>query len=288
MLINDIKLLETFLKDDLIEYSELTHFNYGDYIYPFTNENLKSTYENNLEGKKVLNVTSSGDHVLHSLLNGATDICSFDINRFCKYYSDLKIAMIKKYPKEEFYTKMIKLTAIEEHNYDGSMEELLKNIICDVSLYLTPETRKFWTYYIKYSRRIKFNAELFIDDYDSEYLIAYLENENYYILKEILLKENYKINYIDSDICDIKNNVRDSFDYIHLSNILGRIVGNKSAKANKILISLKDILNKDGIIYDYDFKGNVKYKSEYFLKCFYDVKHLALDNCHSLHVLRKK
>ena len=94
--LNSIDKVKSFVND-------ITRFESADEIYACTNEEL-FLYPND-ETKKVLSVTSGGDHILNAILNGATDICSFDINRFCKYYSDLKIAMIKKYPKEEFYTK---------------------------------------------------------------------------------------------------------------------------------------------------------------------------------------
>ena len=69
----------------------------GDLIYPFTNENLFEYYNKNLENKRVISVTSSGDHILHAALGGAKEIIGFDINRFCKYYCALKIALIKTY-----------------------------------------------------------------------------------------------------------------------------------------------------------------------------------------------
>lgn len=287
---HDIKLLKSFLLDDYLnlESSNLTSFECGDFIYPWTNENLKESYEKDLVGKKVLNVTSSGDHILHSLLSGAADIYSFDINHFCKYYAALKIAMIKKYSKEEFFNKMINWTECFTvyQNEDNTGQELLQNILCDVSLYLSLDERRFWTYFIKFSKKFKYNDGLFVNSYYSEHIISYLIDENYYKLKDILVKGDYRINYLDSDICNLTNNVKDSFDYIHLSNIIGRI--NENMDKIKILISLKNILNKDGIICDYDFNSNKKYELEYILKCFYDVKHLSLNNNYSLHILRKK
>ena len=105
----DLSLLKLFVKNkepQILEHNDLTKFESGDLVYAWTTEYLSLYYEKNLIGKKVLSVTSSGDHILHSVLSGATDVTGFDINRFCKYYSALKIAMIKKYEYEEFFEKI--------------------------------------------------------------------------------------------------------------------------------------------------------------------------------------
>lgn len=40
----------------------------------------------NLKDKKILTITSSGDHALNCVLNGARNIASFDVNIFSNMY----------------------------------------------------------------------------------------------------------------------------------------------------------------------------------------------------------
>lgn len=57
----------------------------------------------------------------------------------------------------------------------------------------------------------------------------YLEKDEYYKLKEIL--KNININYIESDLMDLK--IEDSYDLIYLSNIINYV--KKSAYLEKLM-----------------------------------------------------
>ena len=97
---DELKLLEKYILNSshakTIKNNTTSSFLSEGRIYPFANDILNSSVNIDLTGKKSLVVTSSGDHALHAILAGSTDITSFDINRFCKYYSALKIALIKE------------------------------------------------------------------------------------------------------------------------------------------------------------------------------------------------
>lgn len=76
------KFIENLEKSQRLEKNDLTIYSSGDNIFPWTNEALREYYEKDLSDKKVLTVTSSGDHILHAALGGAKQITGFDINRF--------------------------------------------------------------------------------------------------------------------------------------------------------------------------------------------------------------
>ena len=72
-------------------------------VYIFTTENITKVIKNmNVCKKKVLTVSSSGDHIFNMLLNGASTIECYDINYFTKYYFYLKEATIRSLNYEEF------------------------------------------------------------------------------------------------------------------------------------------------------------------------------------------
>ena len=65
-------------------------------IYPFTSENIAGYMKDlDLTDKKVITVTGSTDHILNAVLQGATEITTFDINPLTKPYMDLKISALK-------------------------------------------------------------------------------------------------------------------------------------------------------------------------------------------------
>ena len=72
------------------------YHNYFCWLYPFTNENIGAYFSKlDFKDKSVLTVTSSGDHIINSILMGAKEVDAFDVNPLAKHYSELKIAAIK-------------------------------------------------------------------------------------------------------------------------------------------------------------------------------------------------
>ena len=63
--------------------------------YMFSNENINGFIKKiSLNERQVLTVCSSGDQAFNLVLNGASKVDLFDINRFTKYYFYLKKAAI--------------------------------------------------------------------------------------------------------------------------------------------------------------------------------------------------
>ena len=107
--------------------SEITSFGNFDPSYLWTNEDMKLYPKENLKGKNILTITSSGDHALNAILNGATNIDSFDVNLFSKYVSALKIAMIKKYGYYDFFKRMKWIEDVGGFNFN-SKENIIDGI----------------------------------------------------------------------------------------------------------------------------------------------------------------
>lgn len=180
-------------------------------IYPFTSENIAGYMKDlNLTGKKVITVTGSTDHILNAILQGATEITTFDINPLTKPYMDLKISALKNLSYGDF----IKLLLFESNmNLDYSIIS---------SLDMSDESKMFWLEQLsKYNNSgIELrNSSLFNTKYFNPnsklWQNLYLEKNKYNLLKQQLKDTN--ITFINTSIKDLK--VDEHFDYMFLSNI---------------------------------------------------------------------
>ena len=155
-------------------------------IYPFTSENIAGYMKNlNLTNKKVLTVTGSTDHILNAVLQGATDITSFDINPLTKPYMDLKISAVKNLSYEEFIQFLLFESKM---NLDYNGNELRNSPL--------------------------FNTKYF-NPYSKLWQNLYLEKSKYNLLKQQL--KNVDITFINASLKDLR--IEDNFDYMFLSNI---------------------------------------------------------------------
>lgn len=277
----DINLLRQYLhceKISGVEKNNITSFKVIQQGYLSTNEKLDLYYAKKLESKRVLSVTSSGDHILHAVLGGAKDITGFDINRVAKYFSALKIAMVKRYDHDEF-VKKINYIYFDGLTLKGLKEQIyFDNILKDVSNYLSMDENVFWHEFINILKDNKNGSPRLFYDCGSYYALeehnAWASINSYLKLKENL--QNCNITYIDSNVNNLVNKTDGKFDLIYLSNILGRMSDVRIGKEVKLLIYLRKLLNKNGVIYDYDWYPNLFSKSAR-LKLFYDVEHEILE-----------
>lgn len=180
-------------------------------IYPFTSENIAGYMKDlDLTGKKVITVTGSTDHILNAILQGATEITTFDINPLTKPYMDLKISALKNLSYEDF----IKLFLFESNmNLDYSIIS---------SLDMSDESKMFWLEQLsKFNNNgIELrNSSLFNTKYfnpNSKLLQnLYLERSKYNLLKQQIKDAN--ITFINASLKDLR--VDEHFDYMFLSNI---------------------------------------------------------------------
>ncbi len=258
----DLKLLENFLcgeGSDVIEENDLTNFDNACRIFAYTNEYLRLYYDRELNDKKVLSVTSGGDHILHAALAGAPNITGFDINRLCKYYVALKIAMIKKYNLEDFLDKIDIVMLMDYHSlYFSSFERKgfiknMNNIISEVHKYLNEDVILFWEKVIDIVKQKEQVEDLFVNysHNDFECNNAWTDKENFSKLKYNL--SSCEIKFIDSNVNTVREKTSEKFDVIYLSNIIGRIYDEEKPKTIELLSYLRKTLNNNGVIYDYDW-----------------------------------
>ena len=241
MLREDIRVLDKVM--NIRTRRELIN-NYFCWLYPFTNENISGYYELlELKDKKILTVTSSGDHAINALLNNCNSVDSFDINPLAKYYSELKCAAIKSLSYEEF----ILFFNSKLSNFKSSKFYFDKSIYKDkISKELNGEFREFWDYFfIKYSKRDIRKSFLFSDDKLSLCSIIkindYLKEDGYYKVRDIL--KNKKINYFDIDISKL-GDLDKEYDLVILSNVVAYLDEVFSSDFLKEFRTIVDKLNK--------------------------------------------
>lgn len=248
--------------------SKITNFSSIEETYFFTNEDMHLYKEENLKDKRVLTITSSGDHALNSILNGAKIIDSFDINLYSKYISALKIAMIKRYNYHDFYKKIEWIILNKNFRYNENI-----SIIEDIKNYLTLDEYKFLNYldvmFIKNPNAFYNIINLSI----IHNLNRYEEQKYYKILKRNL--KDVKITYHDCDVLNILKELNyNKYDVIYISNVLEHILcsGTFKCKENyQIVIKILDELMIPGSkIYGYDFSFISDYKANLPKELFYD------------------
>lgn len=264
--------------------SNITGFYEMDRTYKWTNELMKLYPEDNFKDKKILTITGSGDHALEAILNGARKIDSIDINIFSKHFSQLKIAMIKKYEHIDFFRNI----------YDFTKENLSSrafNILNEVSEFLTPIKTEFWNAYLNLKKDIHY--DLFMPG-NSGSINKYYREEVYNDLKDKINDVN--ITYYDGDIINASNILKEKkYDYIYLSNILDRIIGPFKADnyIKQLVLELINILNNDGIIYNYmffyeDFIDKILNACTDFVQKLDFKNYKDIDECESVISIKKK
>lgn len=240
-------------KDKITSFTSFGNF---DPSYLWTNEDMKLYPKENLKGKNILTITSSGDHALNAILNGGSMIDSFDVNIFSKYVSALKIAMIKKYGYYDFFKRMDWIENMESLNFNSK-----ENIIDSIREYLSHDEYLFWSTfeYLRINNKVNFNDV--INVYGSLKKNAYTDAFSYNKLKRNLKKA--KITYYDSDIMDIEKRVNKKYDRVFLSNVLEYVLASNGPRFvnnyNDAMIKLDKILLPSSIIYGYDFNDISRY-----------------------------
>lgn len=248
--------------------NSLTLFSSGEDVYSWTNEPLKEYYDKDATDKKVLAVTSSGDHILHAALAGSKDITGFDINRFSKYYAALKIAMIKTYTHEDF----IKIFGNKDDRFlylmgmiktsSANVSNKLLSIYNDVCFCLDEDKKEFWEEYFKLYEKKKVPILKYLHK-EHHTNNAYCSKEEYEKLRKSLLDCNIK--FIDSNIDALHDKTKEKFDLMYISNIIGSTILQDPEVVFAIIRALQKNLNKNGVIYDYSF-ANEDWKDELFSK----------------------
>lgn len=217
--------------------------NFGTYsrVYFHSNENL-SQYIPDMSNKKVLTVSSSGDHLLNLMGKGCTNIDTFDINRISPLYSDLKLYSV---------------LALKPQNSYIFLSTLDKNLFFKFKRYLPDNERHFFNYLYK-------NFD--IDDIASFLFniqgVDFIKNNNYFDIDVLLrIKKNLshlRHNHFCCDMFSLNNYLTHNYDAIFLSNISEYVYD--VDKFVRFISELKKKLNRNGCIYyAYLYDNNLQY-----------------------------
>lgn len=232
--------------------------------------------------KTALLPTSSGDHQLEAILNVITDMTNYDINKLAKYFAKLKFAAIKSLKKDEYIKYMY--------------EDILnKELLLYIKDNLDDYTYQYWNELFTKCTKDDIYFRLFklMGIYDKNGVInhnefskycalnfcSYLEDNDYKKVQEKL--DSVKMNYIDSDILEIKEKLDRNYDFINLTNIHQNINSNpfsdEALKFSKACLELIGHLNDDGkILLNYLYKNSLEDLKKYSNKSIHYAKFLSL------------
>lgn len=184
-------------------------------IYAHSNEYLKE-YIKDLDGKKVLCVTGSGDHLLNSIIAGAKEVDTFDINRFAVMYQELKLYAIKYLKPTEAY---IFLCLFDKDLYKKFSKHLPDNLrlTYDYLFDNYPVDTILYKFFEEFTTSLEFN------NYNSLSAIQELKDKiskikrqhfvtSLYSLPDVLTSK-YDVIYL-SNILDYENNFTKYFDIV--------------------------------------------------------------------------
>jgi len=196
-------------------------------IYYGSNESLKDLFKCfSLEGKDVLTVLSSSDHLFFAYQNGAFNVDAFDINYLTKYYHYLRRWNIlyenRFYPSKNIFCN---------HKY---IYKLLDKVKCEENQ--EEEALLFWEHYL---------SRVTPSQHKNLYSMEYYDNsiKNLKKLKEELKKRRftfYNFDLFTSVSCSKK------YDVIITSNILEYAWN--SLKLENSYYNLKKLLKPGGQI----------------------------------------
>ena len=182
-----------------------------DVIYPFTSENIAGYMEDlDLTGKKIITVTASSDHILNAIVQGATDITTFDINPETRYYMELKLAGVQQLEYEDFLKIFL---------FDNPMslnKEIIMSLITskDCKYYWEEKYRKNQNNGLLLKKSSVFYRKYFNPDSKLKQNI-YLNKVKYQQVQNRL--RNIKINFISTDLKNL--HLKETYDVLFLSNI---------------------------------------------------------------------
>lgn len=210
-------------------FGDNTFYQYGR-TYHHTNENLRE-YMPNLHNKKVLTVSSSGDHLLNALASGAIHIDTFDLNSFSPLIQSLKLYAIRY------------LDANDSYEFLNTFD---RNIYYKFNSFLPSNEKKFFDFFFKYP---DFDELAFKFFYHQN--IDNIQNNKYFdisILKYIRANIKKLINnHLNINIYYLPCYIKDKYDAIFLSNISQYI--NNVDRFLTLIYHLRNFLNDDGCIY---------------------------------------
>ena len=260
------------------------YFEY-DFIYPYSNENIKAYLTPKVckEKSNGLAVLGGGDHAFNLITNGVKNVDTFDINRLTEYYVlGLKRAMILKYSYQE-YMDIMRMIAfqkgfgmpIEESlfDFDYYSDDIVGYLISDLRSNMDQKYRDFWDGIlsrfnnsgITFIADLVFRKSCSIDDY-LEFNNYLKDEESYNLLKSRLGKAN--INFKCSNVTDVVSTFSGKkYDIMLFSNTFDYVSDWDVSEFKEYIDSLGSISNVNAqLFFHYIFDPTYFYikKGDYY------------------------
>lgn len=256
---SDYDYLTSKIIDKEYDFDSTTYDNdTSELCYITSNEHLDSYMRHmKLKDSTVATVGSSGDQALNALYYGSKDVTLIDGNPYTRAFVEYKIAMIKNFSYREFWNIL----------YNQNTSRLFSwKTYSKISHDLSQPVRNFWDRIMLEQSAGKdsiYNPDQLVPayiyyrichDYAEKSSTFYKNSFAYKKLQNILLKGDYNLTFINSDVFDFDNKLDDKYDNILLSNIMTYCNYNKYSKFLSRLSDLK--LNPNGEI-QYNYKYGI-------------------------------
>lgn len=181
-------------------------------VYPYSNEDLISTFEHlNLENKTIACTGSGGDEILMAIAKGATNIIHVDGNLFAEPYIKYKLAAIMGLSHEDFVKYFIDSNNFFEHEVFESAFRFLDS-----------DAQAFWgTIYTEgvtpreiYNRLIQFTNSGYDQTKD-----IFRHKGFYEFLQNALREKAFNLRIETAELNEFPEAIKEKCDVILLSNI---------------------------------------------------------------------
>ena len=257
---DDIKAAKEIMKNGK-NYILNKGFEEHDQIYPYNNEYIKLYYDYFDYSKGILSVASSGDHMLHAILEGANDILLFDINKLTSYYCALKLAGVKALSHNEFFDFFGRKDNAAPNFYKKELYEKVRE-------YLNEDDKCFWDSLYTSGLSNNISSINLCNLVSSPNHNAFYDKELYTKLKENA-KDIERPEFIHCDVLELPMHLENKmFSTMFLSNIYGYMKGKKCKQFQELIYTdLDEHLTKDGMIAYANFPSNNTMLSLHEKKC---------------------
>jgi hypothetical protein len=190
-------------------------------LYAFTTENIGGYFPLlDLQGKSVLTVTSSGDHIINAFMFGANNVTGFDINDLAKDFAELKIRALQNLNFEQFRKFFLRESEEGRDNpnaLDYKVYQMLRDSLSEQG------AESFDALYARFNQKgdLIRQSDIFNNQYDANTLKLrcnpYLQKEeDYEKTKRALAK---RLSLVTCGIEEVSRKLEGMFDVILLSNI---------------------------------------------------------------------
>ena len=223
--------------------------------YLRTTENINGYYDKmNFEGKDVLTVVGTGDHIFEAILRGAKRVDGFDISMYAIMFYYLKEAAIKALS----YTEYSNFIFGDKAAFNKSSYNKLRS-------YINPKALVFWDLVyssenpreVILSRYFTWSAGVLLRVDRLSRVSSHLSKENFYILKEKLKTAEVRM-FLENAVS--LDDIVENHDYIIFSNITDYVNYEEFTKATERYMKK---INVGGKLVIYVYSDPAKYKPQF-------------------------